>query len=66
MPSPGAQHRLQRDANFIAGVVAAAQALIAQLTEVYEGQALLQAIESGDEEALGQFLSLLQGLEGNS
>jgi tetratricopeptide (TPR) repeat protein len=44
----------------------AAQVLIEQLAEGTEGQALLQAIKSGDEEALEQFLSLLKSLEGNS
>jgi tetratricopeptide (TPR) repeat protein/CHAT domain-containing protein len=38
----------------------AAQALIAQLAEAPEGQALLQAIQSGDEAVLQQFLALVQ------
>ncbi len=39
------------------------QALIAQLSQNPEGQALLQAIEVGNETALQQFLTLLSGKE---
>jgi tetratricopeptide (TPR) repeat protein len=42
-----------------------AQALIAQLDQIPEGQALLKAIKSGDAETFLQFLSLLQEEEAN-